>query len=444
MISIDKIFIIAFPQNIEKKKELFQERLKSIPIANQVPTEICEVPTQDHIDEALLKCKLRLHETTDLKDNVLTPWKEVSLAIGHWNVWQTAKKENSKSILVLEENFISNASHFSILNTTLPWELLYLGRVSNGGDISAEGGLVTPGYSSGSFAYIITSSGINKIINSGYDQHLISTGEFLTAMHHAHPDKKVTSLCNGHLVALAPMKNLVEQDGGWHNTEDNEDTDDKYTPLHPQLYDAFGNSEPHWVMKYLNKQLVQKEYDLICDEPIDNVFSFPLFTPLFCKEIIEEAEHYGQWTNYRGKEESQIDIRLNSIRFNEIYSRIVKDYLYPLFCYKYQLRGDAWLKLNSQNFIVRYLSDNQGHLGLHNDGSYLSMVVTLNTDYEGGGTIFPKFKKLIKHEQPGYASIHPGLIGYLHGARPVTRGKRYILASFFFPGSAPPIIEGSY
>src|SRR5688500_9852753 len=134
MIAIDKIFIIAFPQNIEKKKEFFQERLKAIPVANQVPTEICEVPTHDQIDEALLKCMLRLHETTDLKDNVLTPWKEVSLAIGHWNVWQTAKKDNSKSILVLEENFISNASHFSILNTTLPWDLLYLGRVSNGGD----------------------------------------------------------------------------------------------------------------------------------------------------------------------------------------------------------------------------------------------------------------------------------------------------------------------
>ncbi len=444
MIAVDKIFIIAFPENIEKKKEIFLRRLKSIPFTGQLPIEIVEVPAKDQLDEALLKFKLRLHENDGLADNFLTQSREVSLAIGHWNTWLKSKMENLKSILVLEENFISNATHFSILNTSLPWELLYLGRISNGGDISAEGGFVTPGYSNGAFAYVITASGINKIIESGYDQHLISAGEFLTIMHRAHPNKKIASLFKGHLVALAPMKNFVEQDGTWDSTEGNDDTDVRYIPLHPQLYESSGNSEPHWIMKYLNKQLVQKEYDLICDEPIDNVFSFPLFTPLFCKEIIEEAEHYGQWTNYRGKEESQIDIRLNSFGFNDIYSRMVKDYLYPLFCYKYQLRGDAWLKLNSQNFIVRYLSDNQGHLGLHNDGSYLSMVVTLNTDHEGGGTIFPKFKKLIKHEQPGYASVHPGLIGYLHGARPVTRGKRYILASFFFPGSKPPIAEGSY
>lgn len=35
------------------------------------------------------------------------------------------------------------------------------------------------------------------------------------------------------------------------------------------------------------------------------------------------------------------------------------------------------------------------------------------------------------------SAIHPGLVGYYHGARPVTLGRRYILASFLFPGEPP-------
>jgi hypothetical protein len=270
---------------------------------------------------------------------------------------------------------------------------------------------------------------------------MIPVGDFITIMHAAPTSDHMEDLFKGQITAMAPMKNFIGRDMAWNGSDPVATQDVGYIPLHPQLYD-FANSESTWLARYLNRQLMQREFDLICDEPIDNVYSFPLFTPLFCKEIIEESEHYGEWTSYRGKHHDAIDIKLESIGFNTIYEKVIKDYLYPLFCYKYQLQGDAWLTLNSQNFIVRYLSDKQGHLGLHNDGSYLSMVVTLNTDHEGGGTFFPKFKKLLKHDQPGYASVHPGLVGYLHGARPVTKGKRYILASFFFPGAKPPISDG--
>ena len=231
------------------------------------------------------------------------------------------------------------------------------------------------------------------------------------------------------------MKNFIEEDSG--------NDLDGYKPLHPQLFNLDFKNDEAWVKKYINPQLVQREFDLICDEPIDNVYSFPLFTPLFCKEIIEEAEHFGEWTNYRGKEEAPIDIKLSSFGFDEVYSYALKTYLYPLIMHKYQLHGEGWKNLSSQNFIVRYLAENQGHLGLHNDGSYLSLIVTLNTEYEGGGTYFPKFKKLVKAGQAGHASVHPGLVGYLHGARPVTKGKRFILASFFFMGSRP-FADGTY
>jgi len=165
---------------------------------------------------------------------------------------------------------------------------------------------------------------------------------------------------------------------------------------------------------------------------------------LFCKELIEEAEHYGKWMNYRHHDGPATDILLASFGFNEIYASMLRKYLYPLFYHHYQLQGEGWKDLKAQNFIVRYLAGQRAHLGLHNDGSYLSMVVTLNTDHDGGGTFFPKFKRLINPTRPGYATVHPGLVGFLHGARAVTKGKRYILASFFFPEHDHPLKHGFY
>jgi hypothetical protein len=443
MIPIHKIFILSFYTDIERKKEIFDKRLKSIPLDISTSMEVIALPEKDEIDEIINKNNLHLSGEWDFQQP--RGWKDISLAIGHWDVWQrVSRHDQNKNILVLEEDFLPHSFHYHVLDTKLPWDLLYLGRQSNGGDMPLEGGLVNPGYSNGSFAYILNGPGLEKLITSGYERCIIPPGEFLSAMHHAHPNRNIRSNYSGDIVAIAPMKNFIERDtsNAWENSIPTSNTE-AYIPLHPQLYN-YANDSTKWVTKYLNRQLVQQEFDLICDEPIDNVYSFPLFTTLFCKEIIEEAEHFGQWSNYRGKHLDPIDMMLNSIDFNDTYTGVMKTYVYPLFCYKYQLRGDGWKKLNSQNFIVRYLSDKQGHLGIHNDGSYLSMVVTLNTNFEGGGTYFPKYKKLIKHDQSGYATVHPGLIGYLHGARPVTAGTRYILASFFFPGTKPPIAEGVY
>jgi hypothetical protein len=435
MIPIDKTFVLSFAPIHERKRKLLESKLKSIPVLNDVPWEILELPQQESLVETMSHHKLRKYEAREIE----TEWDELSRAVGHWSAWQKARAEKHQSVLVLEENFSPTASHYHVLDTAPPCDLIYFGRISHGGDAPFEGGFVRPAASDGAFAYCIKSSGINTFLDSGFDQQIISVGEFITTMHEAPPSVTHAMLYKGRISAIAPMKNFIEKDVNERN--ENENDEELYLPLHRALY-AYQSSKTEWINKYLNRQLIHREFDLICDEPIDNVFSFPLFTPLFCRELIEEAEHYGQWTSYRGKDHDAIDIMLKSIGFDEVYSKVMREFVYPLFCHKYQLSGDAWLRLNAQNFIVRYLSDKQGHLGLHNDGSYLSMVVTLNTDYDGGGTFFPKFKKLIKHDQPGYASIHPGLVGYLHGARPVTKGKRYILASFFFPGSKPPISEG--
>jgi hypothetical protein len=393
MLAVDKVFILCTTGYSEKKNELFRKRLEAIhPVTPATRVEILEAE---------------------------------ALPALHHQAWQKAAHEKLAATLVLEENFLPTHYHYQVLDTDEPWDMIYLGRISHGADIPLEGGLVKPGHSSGSFAYIVKPPALDKLLQGHAAKPSISPGEQLASL-------------IDRADVLAPMQNFINTDKQWSLALAG------YQPRHPQLFDAFADPASAAIKKYIHLQILHKEFDLICDEPIDNVFTFPLFTPQFCSELIEEAEHYGQWTSYRGNNNPATDILLDSFGFNAGYTRALQTYLYPLFIHKYQLRGDGWLKLNAQNFIVRYLSEHQGHLGLHNDGSYLSMVVTLNTDYEGGGTIFPKFKKLIKHDQPGHAAIHPGLVGYYHGARPVTRGRRYILASFLFPGGAPPIVDGIY
>lgn len=444
MIAIEKVYILAFSENIEKKKQLFQSRLKVIALAENALVEVIEIPDKDKIYEVLKQEGYQLLEGWTTDDDPSTTEEALCFAIGHWKVWQNAKAGNHKTIMVLEENFQATSHHYNVLNTVHPWHLLYLGRYTNDSDTTFEtGGLVKPGYSNGSFAYIMNAAGIDKVLASGFNKKIISVSEFLTAAHGAHPQKEILSSFTSGLIALAPMKNFIEQDDSWPALLQSMREQMDYKPLHPHLYPTSGADENEWVKKYINPQLVQQEFDLMCDEPIDNVYSFPLFTPLFCKEVIEESEHFGEWSNHREKENASIDIKLDSFGFNDIYAAMLKKFLYPLITHKYQLEGEGWKNLNSQNFIVRYIAEVQGHLGLHNDGSYLSLIVTLNTEYEGGGTFFPKYKKLIKPDKVGYASIHPGLVGYLHGARPITSGKRYILASFFFMGSRP-FADGAY
>lgn len=426
MISVDKIVILTMPGYTHKKKQSWIDSLSQLPW--KAPLEIYETPQVNDLDAKLASCRLELSKFwTSLAGREMST-RDKCMAIGHWMVWHQVYKENIETILILEDNFKPASAHYHVLDTEEGWEMIYLGRKSLSVDTPLSGGLVKPGYSHGSFAYLIKKDGLEKLINSGYDQHVVPVSEMLSIMHGSFPVQGLPEFFSGRLRVLALMKDLISEE----NVEAAPVDNNLYRPLHPQLFEAFGSATPGWIKKYVNPQLVAREFDLICDEPIDNVYSFPLFTPAFCSEIIEEAEHYGHWTNYRYKDHPSIDMMLSSFGFNEIYSWVMKEYVYPLFYYKYQLQGDSLKKLVSQNFIVRYLAEQQGHLGLHNDGSHISMVVTLNTAFEGGGTFFPKFKKLIRHDQPGYASIHPGFIGYLHGARPVISGKRYIVASFFF------------
>ncbi len=417
MIKVDRIYVLTTNEVIPSRVKEWREKLKSIPI--HAPLELVACP-----HHATLQHSLSSHEYEEESLSV----EDIQLATGHWNIWTSAFKDGLQCIMILEDPVVLSADHYHVLDTPEPWDIIYLGRESYSGDSPIGNGLVIPGYSHGSYAYLLTRSGMEKLLRSGFQRSIIPVQEFFSVMHGTHP-KGISAMYEGILDILAPMKNLIESASDDHHEDVHPEEQLQYIPLHPELFEV---ADDNWATNYINPQIAHREFDLICDEPIANVYSFPLFASKFCREIIAEAEHFGKWTNYRYKDHPSIDIMLNSLGLDEIYSNVLRQYVYPLFRHKYQMHEGVCDGLKSQSFVVRYLAEEQRHLGLHNDACDISMIVTLNTEFDGGGTFFPKFGKLIRHEQPGYASIHPGFVGYVHGARPITRGRRYILASFFF------------
>ena len=180
---------------------------------------------------------------------------------------------------------------------------------------------------------------------------------------------------------------------------------------------------------YVSESTKTKEWSLILDEVAPDIYSWPLLNKCFCDEIINTAEFNGNWQNDRHEFYPTNDMTLSSIGMDQTYNNILKEYVYEAAIEKWKLEGDSWKKLNFENFIIKYLPNQQSHLSLHHDSSKITSIVTLNENFKGGGTYFERQKFLLKN-RTGYVSIHPGNITHRHGARPITEGVRYVLVTF--------------
>ena len=189
-----------------------------------------------------------------------------------------------------------------------------------------------------------------------------------------------------------------------------------------------------WDKKYLAPELLNTNYNyqLISDEKGFGIYTFPLFSQLFCDELKTNLQSFNDWTENRHKHYPTNDILLKDYNKSlyTIYDCIIRNIILPAtnILFTEELNEK---KLTHETFIVRYTPDKQGHLSLHNDNSVFSVITTLSaeTDYEGGGTLFSKQKLLLK-SPAGTVTIHPGRMTHRHGVRPIIGGTRYVIVSF--------------
>jgi ankyrin repeat protein len=77
--------------------------------------------------------------------------------------------------------------------------------------------------------------------------------------------------------------------------------------------------------------------------------------------------------------------------------------------------------------------DHQAGLALHRDSTLLNCVILLNSDFEGGGTVFADPEHGVQERTftppVGDALCSTGQV--LHGAQPVRRGERFVLVAWF-------------
>lgn len=141
---------------------------------------------------------------------------EIGCSLSHLNCWHHIVKTNTTS-LILEDDVIFSDGFATKLESTLNmlsnhdpnWDLLYLGREPLQRDEYAYDGIVKPGYSFGTFAYVITPDGAQKLIDTDFEHSLIPSDEFLPAMYIQHPRSDVNKRFRPNLNAYAIEPSLI-------------------------------------------------------------------------------------------------------------------------------------------------------------------------------------------------------------------------------------------
>lgn len=217
----------------------------------------------------------------------------------------------------------------------------------------------------------------------------------------------------------------------------------------------------NWKDKYINPELLSKDWKLSVDEYTTNgvgreIFVFPCFSQQYCKEIIELAEGLEQWSCARHQNYPTYDIELEWVGAENAYLHFLSEYIYPLAMYAFGM--GEWEEetativreyknnpatLIAETFLVKYdakkVSKKENHeeygdckmsfLPTHIDDSVVSMLIPINDNYMGGGTKFPKQNATLR-PPAGSCILFPGGITHPHGAKLVTKGTRYVIASF--------------
>ena len=217
--------------------------------------------------------------------------------------------------------------------------------------------------------------------------------------------------------------------------------------------DNFFRYNKKWKEKYIAREILSGDYELFVDEIKTNgigrdIYYFPCMREEFCNKLIEITNKLNLWGKFGHESYRTNDTWLRNIGLDDVYNEFINEYMIDLLIYLYKTDKPNKLKeeddddsdmkdgTGTENFVIKYIPEtNDEGLSIHVDDSDISLQLSLNnpSDYKGGGTWYPKQNTLLKLPI-GYMSVHPGNVGFRHGARAIKSGKRYNLVSFIKVG----------
>jgi hypothetical protein len=173
------------------------------------------------------------------------------------------------------------------------------------------------------------------------------------------------------------------------------------------------------------------------------VFVFDMLRPDFCRDLLEEAEHFERWCGeqelplIRPNTMNNYGAVLDSFGFAAMLQQMMTDYVAPLASQFYAEVGGNTLD-SHHGFIVEYAVGKDTSLDFHVDASDVTLNVCLGKEFSGGTLYFrgircrlcqetaprPEEEFEIEHV-PGWAILHRGK--HRHGANPILAGQRYNL-----------------
>lgn len=212
--------------------------------------------------------------------------------------------------------------------------------------------------------------------------------------------------------------------------------------LHNDLWQIFTNPED-WRDKYIHENYSQIfEGDLV-QQPCPDVYWFPVLSEEGCDHLVQELEHYGEWSGGRHQDARlnggyenvpTVDIHMKQVGLEREWLKFLREYIAPV---TEKLYPGYYTKAEAvMNFVVRYRPDEQPSLRPHHDSSTFTINIALNNkgaDYEGGGCRFLRYNCTVDTPRKGWSLMHPGRLTHFHEGLPTTSGTRYIMVSFIDP-----------
>lgn len=216
--------------------------------------------------------------------------------------------------------------------------------------------------------------------------------------------------------------------------------------LHPDIYQY----NPHHISPNFKKGVT---------EVAEQIYTFELFTPEFCKKLIEESEYQGGWKTEITQEDDSLSgfgmMKINLNDYKSLKTENEKDTTLLLSSFPKNRNLSLVNTVNKTSelhvkplieklwqsftitkydmpYMLKYDPIHVKKMNLHYDLETVALIVYLNTDYEGGGTYFPRWNFRMQPKKPGQAAMWPGGVSHEHIGLPITKGLRYLLCCAYF------------
>ncbi|XP_040272115.1 2-oxoglutarate and iron-dependent oxygenase domain-containing protein 2 isoform X1 [Bufo bufo] len=213
-----------------------------------------------------------------------------------------------------------------------------------------------------------------------------------------------------------------------------------YKPLHPEVYvlqECFLTEEFLEAFRFCESPNASLEGLLnhLYSIPGKRIYSFPIFVPQFCRDFVEELEHFEKSHLEKGRPNTMNNygVLLNELSLDESFATPLREkYLRPLASVLYPDWGGGCLD-SHKAFVVQYSVDKDLDLSCHYDNSEVTLNVSLGKEFTDGNLYFSDMREVPSNERRytevehtiGHGILHRGQ--QVHGALPITSGERWNL-----------------